>query len=135
MLPRAMPRARAALTPLVALALGLGGCGGGDPVRRSDGTLRITVREYRLSPQDVSIPPGQVTLVVRNRGRLTHNVKVQAERRTAGEIPEDVGGTRTAQPGRTTVRSLVLEPGRYRLACTVQNHDDLGMRGTLVVEP
>ena len=47
----------------------------------------------------------------------------------------EVGGTRSTQPGESaSVTFEDLEPGEYRLACTIANHDDLGQYGTLVVE-
>ena len=45
------------------------------------------------------------------------------------------GGTRTAQPGETVTTTFPqLEPGTYRLACTIANHDDLGQYGKLIVQ-
>ena len=69
-----------------------------------------------------------------NDGRLTHNLVVESI--TDDPTREVVyGRTDTAQPGQIVHerRRLVLKPGRYRLACTISNHDNLGQYGTLTV--
>ena len=39
------------------------------------------------------------------------------------------------QPGETAPAiKIALQPGTYRLVCTIANHDDLGQYGTLVVK-
>jgi uncharacterized cupredoxin-like copper-binding protein len=129
---------RAMLLAAVAGSLwGLTSCAGGepDPVRDRDATLRLVVDEYRIRPQSLKVRPGRVHLVVRNKGRLTHNVKVESE--PAGEAEPSViyGGTATAHPGETVSADVPLAPGKYRLSCTISGHDNLGQYGTLVVEP
>ncbi len=131
MSPGQTPCRRALLTVLVALALT--GCADVPTSTREGRTLRLTVDEYSITPQEVSVPAGRLTLVARNRGRLTHNVHVRVPSEEPGEQAVDRGGTPTAQPGETVRRTLTLEPGTYELVCTNQNHDDLGERGTLVV--
>ena len=44
-----------------------------------------------------------------------------------------MGGTPTARPGTTVTGTVRLPPGTYRLACTISNHDDLGMWAELEV--
>jgi uncharacterized cupredoxin-like copper-binding protein len=46
-----------------------------------------------------------------------------------------VGGTPTFQGGRTRTAWIKLQLGSYRMVCTVGDHEDLGMVGTLEVEP
>ncbi len=121
----------ALLTALVALALT--SCTDVPTSTREGRTLRLTVDEYAITPQDVSVPPGRLTLVLRNRGRLTHDVHVRVPSEEPGEQPVDLGGTSTAQPGATARGTVTLRPGTYELVCTIQNHDVLGERGTLVV--
>jgi uncharacterized cupredoxin-like copper-binding protein len=115
----------------------MSGCGGsGSPVEAPDRTLRITVDEYRLRPQEIEIPAGRgVRLVVRNEGRLTHNVAVESWNPPPGVQPYRYGRSDTAQPGETVheQRPFRLKPGRYRLACLIANHDSLGMWGELRV--
>jgi plastocyanin len=123
------------LAPALALAVALPGCGGGDPVPVDGRTLRLRLDEYRITPQDVRVDAGRLRIVATNVGRLTHNVKIVKEDPSDSEAPvEEVGGTRSTQPGESAaVTFRDLEPGEYRLACTIANHDDLGQYGSLVV--
>ena len=140
---RRMPRPRARLPRLVALALALAGTSapaagcGGEPATIEDRTLTVRLSEYRLEPQDVRVRAGRLRVVAVNRGRLTHNLHVvRPDPDDRERPPADLGGTPTAQPGDTrrhTFRNL--RPGRYRIVCTIANHDDLGMWGTLEVVP
>jgi plastocyanin len=142
-MPRSMSSARAVLTVLlaaacIAAALALvGGCGDDSKaVTDRDGTLRLSVDEYRIVPRNLRTRAGRVHLVVRNDGRLTHNVAVE----TFSDSPEtdspvELGRTSTSHPGETVseIKGIVLRPGKYRVVCTIGNHDDLGQYGTLVV--
>lgn len=127
-----MPRRRAPFIVLVALALLAPGCGE-DPVPASDGTLRVTLDEYRITPQKLRAPAGEVRIVARNDGRLNHNLRVELPREDPATPERAVGGTPTARPNSTVTGSVRLSPGTYRLACTIANHDDLGMWGELEV--
>ncbi len=136
-MPRTVPFARAILAVLVALGLLLvaSGCGS-EPVEIEGNTLRLRLDEYRILPQDFRVERGRLRIVATNVGRLTHNVKIVRENPEDLEAPPmEIGGTRTAQPGESgRVTFEELEPGEYRLACTIANHDDLGQYGTLIVE-
>jgi plastocyanin len=133
--PVPFTRAICALPVALALALGLAGCGD-EPEEIEGRTLRLRLDEFRIIPQDVKVSPGRLRIVATNAGRLTHNVKIVRQDEDDLEAPvTEIGGTRTAQPGESpSVRIDDLEPGEYRLACTIANHDDLGQYGTLVVE-
>jgi uncharacterized cupredoxin-like copper-binding protein len=74
--------------------------------------------------------------VVRNTGRLTHNLVIQIPPKNPDGKPVLVNRTTTMQPGQTAAPiKVMLEPGEYRLVCTIANHDDLGQFGTLKVQP
>lgn len=127
-------RSRASLALLGALAL-LAGCGGDDPVTDRDGVLRLVVDEYRIAPQRLTVTEGRVRILITNKGRLTHNVKVEEEINEEGATPILYGGTDTAQPGQKADATVRLLRGRYRLVCTIGNHENLGQYGELDVEP
>ena len=139
-MPRGVPFARAIHALPVTLALGGAGllaAGCADEAREVQGrTLRLRLDEYRIVPQDVRVRAGRLDIVATNAGRLTHNVKVVREDEDDREAPAvEIGGTRTAQPGESArARIAALRPGRYRLECTIANHDDLGQYGELVVQ-
>jgi plastocyanin len=124
----------APVAPALAAAVLLAGCaGGGDPVTVEGRTLRVRLTEYQLEPQDVRVRAGRLRLVAVNRGRLTHNVRLEREDPDDRERPgEELGGTRTSQPGDDVSGTIAnLPPGEYRMFCSIANHDDLGMYGTL----
>jgi uncharacterized cupredoxin-like copper-binding protein len=91
--------------------------------------VTVTLDDYAIMPQDISVRAGRIRFVASNAGRLTHNLRI--------EDPDDqadpLGGTETAQPGDTVRTTVELEPGTYRLRCSLANHDDLGMTGELTV--
>ena len=119
---------------LLAAAIALPtGCSDNDPVREDRPVVRVTLDEYAITPQDVSVPSGRVQLVARNIGRLTHNLQVEIPPKDPDEQTESLGQTPTAQPGTTVTATVTLKPGTYLMRCSLANHDDLGMTGTLVV--
>lgn len=124
-------RATLAATGVAAL---LAGCGGEpSPVRDRDAVLRIKMSEYRFQPQVLSVRSGRVRIIARNGGILPHNVKIEQFDTKEGEQPIRYGGTPTARPGETVADSLQLWPGKYRLVCTIGNHENLGQYATLYV--
>jgi hypothetical protein len=130
-----MPGQRATLAALGAAALLAAGCGDDEPFVRAqqDGTVRMTLDEFTLEPGAVYSPTGRMRIVARNTGRLTHNVAIVSDDRSPGAEEVQYARSRTAHPGDTVVARATLRPGRYRLACTLANHDNLGQYGTLVV--
>ena len=131
----AFPRLVLPMLVAFATALALSGCGEDDPVEIDGRTLRLRLDEYRIMPQDVRVEAGRLRIVATNVGRLTHNVKIVRQDEDDLEAPvAEIGGTRSTQPGESAAVTFEdLEPGDYRLACTIANHDDLGQYGTLVV--
>src|SRR5829696_6010957 len=131
----AFPRLALPMLATCAAGLVLGGCGGDEPVEIDGRTLRLRLDEYRIMPQDVRVDPGRLRIVATNVGRLTHNVKIVRQDEDDLEAPvAEIGGTRSTQPGESAAVTFEnLEPGEYRLACTIANHDDLGQYGALVV--
>jgi hypothetical protein len=128
----------AGLAVAFTLALALPSLGGPEEVRSERPQVEFTVTEYSITPSELSVRPGRIKFVLRNEGRLVHNVRVET-------IPEDGDrarpacrdrpcGTPTAQPGQRVTGKVLLEPGTYRLTSTIGNQDDLGVNGRLVVE-
>jgi plastocyanin len=124
------------LAALVACAAALAGCGS-DPsyVAAGGRTVDLRLDEYRILPQRVTVPAGRIQIVARDTGRLTHNVAVVQFDRPLGEDEEkQYARTPTAHPGQVVRTSVTLRPGKYRLVCTIANHDNLGQYGELKVE-
>jgi plastocyanin len=132
-----MPRRHATLFALLLCAAPLFGCGRDGPYVPAAGhTVSLRLDEYRVLPQRVTVPAGRVRIVARDVGRLTHNVAIVQFDRPLGEDEEkQYARTPTAHPGDVVRTAVTLKPGRYRLVCTIANHDNLGQYGTLKVEP
>ncbi|HVW16896.1 MAG TPA: cupredoxin domain-containing protein [Solirubrobacteraceae bacterium] len=97
-------------------------------------TVRIEASEYRLRPQNVTVRAGRVTFVVVNRGRLIHNLAVERIASDPDTTPPTLGRSSSLHPGQTSKPFTIdLPPGKYRLVCTIGNHDDLGEHGWLYV--
>jgi plastocyanin len=124
------------LATVAACAGALAACGSDPPyVAAGDRTVSLRLDEYRILPQRVTVPAGRIRIVARNTGRLTHNVAVVQFDRPLGEDEEkQYARTRTAHPGDVVRTSVTLRPGKYRLVCTIANHDNLGQYGELKVE-
>jgi plastocyanin len=123
------------LLPLTALVLlAAGGCGGDDdePGRTvtvdAGTTLAVVADEYSFDPESVVLERGgRLEIELENTGSLAHNLRVF-------DGGSDVGGTPTFTGGETKSGTVTVEPGEYELVCTVGNHADLGMTGTLQVK-
>jgi hypothetical protein len=134
-----MPRSLTLAAVSAAAALASTGCGEPDTYSTDKPILRITVDEYRIVPQNISVKldptrHGRLKIVVRNTGRLTHNLVIQVPPKKFRARPVEVSRVRTMQPGEEGVPiKVTLKPGTYRLVCTIANHDDLGQTGELKV--
>jgi plastocyanin len=89
------------------------------------GKVEIALTEYELTPGKIRIPPGKVTFVLRNEGRYSHDFNVEG--------PGIDTTTQKFGPGRTVRLEVSLQEGEYRISCPLSNHDERGMRGTLIV--
>jgi hypothetical protein len=108
----------------VATASVIAGCGGSRHI--SGGPLRLALTEYRLHPQNISVSSGTLTILIRNYGRLTHNVVVS-------ESGQSVAATKPIPPGQSAELDLSLAPGRYLMTSTILSDEALGQYGTLTV--
>jgi len=117
------------------LLLAAAGCGGskdGGPTRTvttaPGATVTVSADEYRFDPNRVVVRgAGPLRIVLRNEGSVAHDIRVRRDGR-------DVGGTPSFAPGGRMAARLELRPGTYELLCTVGDHAQLGMRGTLTVK-
>lgn len=119
------PPRYAGLAAVAASLLLIAGCGHAQTVG-SARTLRMGLTEYRLTPNDVRVSAGVLTIVVHNYGVLTHDLVVSS----SGQM---VASTKPIWPGHTADLSLSLAPGKYTMASTIQADQALGEYGTLTV--
>ena len=111
---------------LGALSLLLAAAGCAHTVAAPSGILRVGLTEYRLMPQSVRTPQGELRIFVHNYGRLTHNLAV-----TRGA--QAIGTTRPIRPGQTGELVVEVTPGKYLMLSTLLTDRDLGIYGTLTV--
>ena len=96
--------------------------------------LQVALGEWAIGVEARAIRPGPVTLVVSNRGKLVHGLEIERVRADGEDSDSDVDEeTEDLRPGQTARLTLNLTPGVYEIECSVGNHDDRGMRLTLVV--
>jgi hypothetical protein len=113
--------------PLLALLVALPGCLSEGPtahVKRH--ALTVTLGDYTIRPQNLSVPGGRNTLTVINHGRLGHTLRVRVNDTT-------VLAFTAIQPGAQRTRSFHLRRGRYTMFDPIGNNEELGMHGTLTV--
>ena len=123
------------LPVLLGAAIALGGCGEPAIVPVENRTIGLKLDEYRILPKRVSAPAGQLRLIVRNIGILTHNVAVETIPKVGSDAqPKEIVRTETVHPNERAEVTFTVQPGTYRLVCTIANHDDLGQTGTLYVK-
>lgn len=134
-----MTARRATLLPVLVAAaatLVLPGCGS-EPsyARTSPGRIAVRLSEYRITPGFVQVGAGRVRIDARNTGRVTHNLAVVQFKRPLASQDERAYGkpAPTLFPGQTGYTTVTLKPGKYRIVCTIANHDNLGQYGELKV--
>ena len=133
---------RWALLPMLIALLALPGCGGGSNGNGGQKTkdtvtvghnqpIAFGADEYSFEPKHVIVNsgttgPSVVRFVLRNNGALAHDLHVERG-------GQDLGGTPVFGPNQTQSGQATLTPGSYTFICTVGDHADLGMKGTLTV--
>lgn len=110
---------------LLLSVIALTGCGRSTRVDASR-TLELGVTEFRLTPQHVSVPAGELFIHVHNYGRLTHNLVV-----ATGGHPLAVA--HPIAPGESTWIGVVLAPGSYLMTSNMLSDQALGTYGTITV--
>jgi hypothetical protein len=110
----------------LATGVSLAGCGGVATRLGPGGTLDVALSEYRINPLEATAPSGVLTFVVRNYGRLTHDLVIALDGRQAGSTP-------SIPPGGEATITLELGPGHYTMSSTILEDSDLGIRGTLSI--
>ncbi len=121
-MPRTVFAAAVGAAAILALLTGCGRVQAVGPNR----TLSVAVTEYRINPQTVTAGSGQLTIVVHNYGRLSHNLAV-----LSGSV--EMGSTPPISPGQSAAITVDLTPGKYALASTVMSDQALGTYGTLTI--
>jgi FtsP/CotA-like multicopper oxidase with cupredoxin domain len=114
---------------LLVLAACTGGGGGGEAGAGGPApvSLAVSLTDFALHPDRLSAPAGtELTISVTNEGQAPHDLAV--------DTGAGVKRTPQLQPGDSaTLVVPALEPGEYRIFCSIPGHEDLGMVGSLTV--
>jgi hypothetical protein len=84
--------------------------------------------EFRFDTSRDVVPAGRLILQVKNIGEDDHDFRILGPRGTAR------AETGVVAPGELGQIRIRLPVGRYRYLCTVADHDERGMQGTLTVK-
>jgi plastocyanin len=116
------------LVTLLAL-LAVAGCGSaGAPVKTSATSFTVTLDDYTIRPQQLTVPKGKrLTVTVKNEGRLGHTFRVR------GPSGRNVLQLTTIRPGQSASKSFSPGKGTYTMYCALANHEELGMNGKIKV--
>lgn len=91
--------------------------------------LSVRASEFYFVLSRPSVRPGELTVELNNQGEDPHDLNIRAEgdEGTPLQIPE------TDSLQRSTAE-FELPAGKYRLWCSLPEHDEKGMHATLLVE-
>jgi plastocyanin len=134
---------RSPLLAALTASLLLVGCGGSGDGKGSGAStpktlevdagqmIEVTADEYSFGPSKVIVTapddhPVQVKFSLKNAGALPHDMTV-----LDGE--DVLGATSIFGPGKTGEGQATLAAGSYKFVCSVGDHANLGMKGTLIV--
>jgi plastocyanin len=136
---------RAPALLLVVAAVGLAaGCGGDDdddtaattaPSEQEaggGGGQTVELADFEFVPNDLTAKRGE-TIAADNTGSTVHNLTIE-EGPDPEQASEELAATPDVDAGDSGEVTVDLEPGEYSLVCTIANHRELGMVGTIKVE-
>ncbi len=125
------PARRFAPGMLALAALALAGCTGSGPSAAPatplpDGVIAVEAKDYAFVPATLAAPAGAVTFSVKNTSGQDHQFEIfNGETLVDGVL--GIGG------GQSKDLTVTLAAGSYTYICTLNGHDQLGMKGTLTV--
>ena len=92
--------------------------------------LGVKAVEWAYTLSRPEVPAGEVVVELNNMGEDPHNLNLQLE---DGSGPE--GQIATVGPTAQGTAKFNLPAGTYRLWCDLDEHEERGMKATLVVTP
>lgn len=89
---------------------------------------------YTYRPSHSTVKAGELTVQLINKGEDEHNMDM--EKVGPGDAPEGpiVVAVSAASKGASTPTTVDVEPGTYRMWCTLPGHAEKGMETTITVE-
>ncbi len=88
--------------------------------------ITVVGNEFSFQPSTLNLKQGdKVLLVFKNEGKYPHNLA----------IPDLKVTTKTIQPGQSDMINFTVDKGgNYAFVCTVDSHEQKGMKGTVNVQ-
>jgi uncharacterized cupredoxin-like copper-binding protein len=109
----------------------------------SAATVGVRLKEFSLTPAPKTVAAGKVTFVVRNVGKINHEMVVVKTNVPAGKLPVNAnhrvpekgvaGEVGDVHPGETKRATITLKPGKYVLLCNISGHYKAGQYSGFVV--
>jgi plastocyanin len=115
---------RLALVGALGAVLGAAPASAGRP---APARLLVEAREFNFTLSRTQIKPGVAIVQLANRGEDPHDLRIK---RVGGQRRGTIAKTLPDEVGEWEGR---LSKGRFRLICTIEGHEALGMRATLRV--
>jgi plastocyanin len=125
---------------LGALALFVTGCGDDDDdsaateattteeaAAGGGGATSVSMTEFAFDPSDLTASEGGV-IEVTNDGEIPHNLTVEGQDLATSDL--ESGASQQLPLG----NGITLPAGNYEIICTIGDHAEQGMTGTLTVE-
>jgi plastocyanin len=105
----------------IVFALTAVACPGSTPTK-----LDIIALDYEFEPATIAADATTLAITLHNQGAVEHDLEILNAERVAGHIE-------VVQPGLSHSRTIEVVPGVYRMICTVDDHEQRGMVGTLTI--
>jgi plastocyanin len=118
-------------SPATNTSAGGGGGGGGNTTSGGSSSVSISANpsgQLAFEQSSVSAKAGNVTVDFTNQSPVGHDVCVQ------DSSGKDLGCTSVIQGQSTSKTFNNLKPGSYTFFCSVDSHEQAGMKGTLKVQ-
>lgn len=106
--------------------------------------VKVTEKEFKVTPVPVKAPPGFVNFKVKNTGALKHEFIVLKSKVAAGKLPvknnkavlvgKVYGKIAPFGSGKTRALVVKLPAGKYILLCNVPAHYKAGQRAAFTVK-
>jgi uncharacterized cupredoxin-like copper-binding protein len=109
-------------------------------------TVKVTLKEWTLTPDKASVPAGEITFSATNSGTVDHEFVVfktdlapDALKLSGDAVDEAASGQTKVDeiaefaPGTTKTLTLNLQPGKYVLICNVAGHYQRGVSSAFTV--
>jgi len=118
------------------------GCGSSSGQRPAAETVRVVANDFSFSPAALTLKAGQpIRLALKNDGQVLHDITIvagpgitAASADHGDHSHEQTDNHVAAESGQEATTELSLQTGTYSFICSVQGHEELGMKGTIIVQ-